>query len=62
MSFSASFLFQGGSVSDPFSAASEREAGPTVKGETEGQQRETLAQQGNQAVCSPSLGAFKHLM
>lgn len=32
MSFSASFLFQGGSVSDLFSAASEREAGPTVKG------------------------------
>lgn len=32
MSFSASFLFQGQFVSDPFPAVSERGVGPTVKG------------------------------
>lgn len=44
MSPSASFLFQGGSVSDPFPAASEREMGPTVKGKLKSGKR-NLAQQ-----------------
>lgn len=59
MSLSASFLFQGGSVSDPFPAASEGEVGPAVE-RTEGQE-ERAAQQ-REAVSSLSLGAFKHLM
>lgn len=33
MSLSASFLLQGGFVSDPLPAASEGELGPTVQGE-----------------------------
>lgn len=59
MSLSASFMFQGGSVSDPFPAASEGEVGPAVE-RTEGQE-ERAAQQ-REAVSSLSLGAFKHLM
>lgn len=61
MSSSASFLFQGRPGSDPFPAVSKRGVGSTVKGKTEGQGRETLAQKRDQTMSSPSLGSFKHL-
>lgn len=63
MSFSASFLFQGQSVSDPFPAVSKRVVGGVnCEGKTEGQGRETLAQKRNQTMSFLSLGACKHLI